>query len=66
MDESFFGGYTLAKRVFPVPGGPKSRIPMGGALKPVKISGRLAGRMTVYFNSFFFPLLHTSIKTCLA
>lgn len=26
--------------VFPVPGGPKSKIPLGGARKPVKRSGR--------------------------
>lgn len=29
--------------VFPVPGGPKSKSPLGGALSPVKISGRNKG-----------------------
>ena len=39
---------TLASMVLPVPGGPKRRIPLGGARKPVKRSGRFAGKMTVY------------------
>ena len=30
---------ALANKVFPVPGGPNNKIPLGGALIPVKISG---------------------------
>ena len=30
-------------RVLPVPGGPKSRTPLGRARRPVKISGRSIG-----------------------
>lgn len=35
--------------VLPVPGGPNKRIPLGGALKPVNNSGRLEGRITVWY-----------------
>ena len=38
---------AFASIVFPVPGGPKRRIPFGGARNPVKRSGRFEGRMTV-------------------
>ena len=38
---------TFASIVFPVPGGPKSRMPFGGARRPVNKSGRLEGRITV-------------------
>jgi hypothetical protein len=31
---------ALARRVFPLPGGPYNKIPLVGALMPVKISGR--------------------------
>ena len=34
-------------RVFPVPGGPKSRSPLGGPLRPVKMSGLFRGRTTI-------------------
>jgi len=30
---------AFASRVFPLPGGPYSKIPLVGALRPVKISG---------------------------
>lgn len=33
----------LPIRVFPVPGGPKSKMPRGGRRRPVKISGRSKG-----------------------
>jgi len=38
--------------VFPVPGGPKSKIPLGGALIPVKISGRSIGQTIISLISF--------------
>uniref|UniRef100_T1H576 Uncharacterized protein n=1 Tax=Megaselia scalaris TaxID=36166 RepID=T1H576_MEGSC len=43
-------------RVFPVPGGPNNRIPFGGRLSPLKMSGRRRGQttaslMTVLANS---------------
>ena len=38
---------TFASMVLPVPGGPKSRMPFGGARRPVNKSGRLEGRITV-------------------
>lgn len=43
---------ALAKKVFPVPGGPYSKIPFHGFRLPVKISGNLIGKMTAYFNEF--------------
>lgn len=39
--------------VLPVPGGPKSRMPRGGRLKPVKMSGRSIGYTTASFIIFF-------------
>lgn len=33
--------------VLPVPGGPKSKIPLGGALNPVNISGRSIGQTII-------------------
>jgi len=36
---------AFAINVFPVPGGPKSNSPLGGALNPVNISGRSIGRI---------------------
>jgi hypothetical protein len=33
--------------VFPVPGGPKSKIALGGALMPVKISGLSIGQTII-------------------
>jgi hypothetical protein len=44
---------ALAKKVFPVPGGPYKRIPFHGFLLPVKISGNLMGRMTASLSAFF-------------
>lgn len=41
---------ALASIVFPVPGGPNSRIPFGGARRPVNKSGRFDGKITVYEN----------------
>jgi hypothetical protein len=43
---------ALPSRVFPVPGGPKSMIPLGGALMPVKISGLSIGQMMISFIVF--------------
>mmetsp|Transcript_23713 Transcript_23713/g.59788 ORF Transcript_23713/g.59788 Transcript_23713/m.59788 type:complete len:86 (-) Transcript_23713:680-937(-) len=37
---------AFASSVFPVPGGPKSKIPFGGARKPWKISGFSRGKIT--------------------
>mmetsp|Transcript_41486 Transcript_41486/g.103662 ORF Transcript_41486/g.103662 Transcript_41486/m.103662 type:complete len:245 (-) Transcript_41486:97-831(-) len=42
---------ALASRVLPVPGGPNSRTPLGGDLRPVKRSGRRAGRITASLNA---------------
>lgn len=39
--------FTLPIIVFPVPGGPKSRRPLGGPLSPVKMSGRSIGQTTI-------------------
>ena len=39
---------AFANIVFPVPGGPKSRMPFGGARRPLNKSGRFEGRITVY------------------
>jgi hypothetical protein len=33
--------------VFPVPGGPNSKIPLGGALSPLKISGLSMGQTII-------------------
>mmetsp|Transcript_19975 Transcript_19975/g.51516 ORF Transcript_19975/g.51516 Transcript_19975/m.51516 type:complete len:339 (+) Transcript_19975:658-1674(+) len=38
---------ALASSVLPVPGGPKRSRPLGGERRPVKISGRRAGRITI-------------------
>lgn len=38
--------------VFPVPGGPNNRIPLGGALMPVKISGRSIGQTIISLINF--------------
>jgi hypothetical protein len=45
--------HALARKVFPVPGGPYKRIPFQGFLVPVNISGNLIGRMTASFSEFF-------------
>lgn len=39
--------------VLPVPGGPKRRIPFGGARKPVKMSGRSIGQTIISCIIFF-------------
>ncbi len=39
--------------VFPVPGGPNRRIPRGGALIPVKMSGLSMGHTIISFINFF-------------
>ena len=44
---------ALAKRVFPLPGGPNRRMPFGGERSPVKISGRKLGKIRHSFNSCF-------------
>lgn len=43
---------AFAMKVFPVPGGPYSKIPFHGFLDPVKISGNLKGIITAYFNAY--------------
>lgn len=40
-----------ARRVFPLPGGPKSKSPRDGVRNPVKSSGLTAGKMTISFNA---------------
>ena len=42
--------------VFPVPGGPKRRIPFQGSRRPVKYWGYLSGRRTASFMSLFGAL----------
>lgn len=37
---------SLPINVFPVPGGPKSNIPLGGLRIPLNISGRKRGQIT--------------------
>ena len=44
---------AFAKYVFPVPGGPYSKIPFHGLRLPVNIYGNLIGITTAYFNAFF-------------
>ena len=44
--------HALAKKVFPVPGGPYNRIPFQGFLLPVKISGNFIGKTTASFREF--------------
>ena len=39
--------------VFPVPGGPNKRIPLGGERSPVNISGLSNGKTTISFTVFF-------------
>jgi hypothetical protein len=41
----------LAKNVLPVPGGPYSKIPFQGFLRPVKTSLKRMGKMTAYFKA---------------
>ena len=42
---------ALAKSVFPFPGGPYRRRPLGGALRPTNKSGRTAGNKTISRNA---------------
>lgn len=49
----FSVAHALAKKVFPVPGGPYKRIPVQGCLSPLKISGNFSGKTIVPFSSFF-------------
>mmetsp|Transcript_17107 Transcript_17107/g.40805 ORF Transcript_17107/g.40805 Transcript_17107/m.40805 type:complete len:219 (+) Transcript_17107:841-1497(+) len=44
---------AFASIVLPVPGGPNNSRPRGGARMPVKISGRVAGRMTISSSCAF-------------
>ena len=44
---------AFAKSVLPVPGGPKSRTPLGGARSPVNRSGLRLGRMTASLRVCF-------------
>jgi len=44
---------AFASNVFPVPGGPYRRTPLGGALKPVKRSGRKLGKITASWSVCF-------------
>ena len=44
---------VLPINVFPVPGGPKSKIPFGGARRPVKMSGLSNGNTTISLTVFF-------------
>jgi hypothetical protein len=44
---------ALASKVFPFPGGPKSKMPFAGDLMPLKISGLRVGRMIVSLSRFF-------------
>ena len=39
--------------VFPVPGGPNKRIPLGGERRPVNISGLSNGKTTISLTVFF-------------
>lgn len=43
---------ALAKKVFPVPGGPYNKIPFQGVLSPTKTYGNLIGNITAYCNTF--------------
>jgi hypothetical protein len=44
---------ALARKVFPVPGGPYNKIPFQGFLFPIKIYLNLVGKMTASFRAFF-------------
>lgn len=44
---------AFARNVFPVPGGPKSKIPFHGVRSPTKTSGNLIGNIIAYCNTFF-------------
>jgi len=44
---------ALAISVFPFPGGPYRRIPLGGALIPWNMSGRALGKITDSWRAYF-------------
>ena len=44
---------ALHMYVFPFPGGPYNRIPLGGARIPLYKSGRFLGLITAYYKVFF-------------
>ena len=44
--------HALAKKVFPVPGGPYNNIPFHGYLDPVKIYGNFIGKTTASCKAF--------------
>ncbi|KAG8231883.1 hypothetical protein J437_LFUL009732 [Ladona fulva] len=46
---------ALANKVLPLPGGPNNRRPLAGALKPVKSSGRRAGRTAISWRACLPP-----------
>lgn len=57
---------ALARRVLPVPGGPKSRTPRQGSLIPVKYSGMSMGSVMASFRRRFASsrLAMSSNDTC--
>ena len=44
---------ALHMKVFPLPGGPYSNSPLGGALIPLYKSGLFRGLITAYYKIFF-------------
>jgi hypothetical protein len=48
-----FNNFIIPKSVFPVPGGPNKRMPLGGARRPVKMSGLNNGNTTTSLTIFF-------------
>lgn len=46
----------LTSNVFPVPGGPKSKIPFLGFILPVNNYGRISGIIIVFITSYFTDL----------
>jgi hypothetical protein len=42
-----YAAMALPNRVLPVPGGPKNKTPLGGALIPLNISGLSIGQMMI-------------------
>lgn len=44
--------HAFARKVLPVPGGPKSKIPFQGDLWPIKTSGCLIGNITASWRVF--------------
>lgn len=50
--ESAYVAQALARKVFPVPGGPYKSIPFQGLRLPVNISLNLIGKTTAYLRAF--------------